>query len=303
MDAYHGTLLVLNGDTSPTYVFGSNSVLNTRSVISKRWLDSIWEGQPALRASLGPGMLYMQFDDYNHTTLKSVAYGRRVGSDPIVKLVPDAYFYESGGYQSTREAALAGRLPRWADRRPKLFWRGSSTHDLRRLDGGFIERPDQIPRVAACLRLQASPHADVGLETWLLGAHPAPSLVDAFIRNHRLRGPKVPMKEHARYKLGLDIDGMANAWGFVDKLLMGSCLLKVASPYEQWFYGDLRPWVHYVPVRADLSDLEERIDWCLANDDAAEAIGRAGQTLSLRHTYAHATECACEAIRQAFIAW
>ncbi len=303
MDAYHGTLLVLNDDASPTYVFGANSILNNRAAISKRWLDSIWKDRPAFRASLGPGMLYMQFDDYNHTSLKSVAYGRLVGADPIVKLVPDAYFYEGGGYQATREAALAGKLPRWADRQPKLFWRGSSTHDLRGLDGGFIERPDQIPRVAACQRLQASPHADVGLETWLLGSHPAPSLVDAFIKDHALRGPKVPMSEHARYKFGLDIDGMANAWSFLDKLLMGSCLLKVASPYEQWFYGDLRPWVHYVPVRADLSDLEERIEWCLANDGGAAAIGRSGQSFALSHTYARATEHACEAIRQSFIAW
>ena len=32
----------------------------------------------------------------------------------------------------------------------------------------------------------------------------------------------------------------------------------------------LQPWVHYIPVKADLSDLVERIHWARDNDDKAK---------------------------------
>ncbi|KAI8611735.1 hypothetical protein BC830DRAFT_1139896 [Chytriomyces sp. MP71] len=34
----------------------------------------------------------------------------------------------------------------------------------------------------------------------------------------------------------------------------------------------LEPWVHYVPVEVDLSDLDERIQWLRKNDKAARQI-------------------------------
>jgi hypothetical protein len=48
--------------------------------------------------------------------------------------------------------------------------------------------------------------------------------------------------------------------------------LKVVSDWQQWYYNELRPWEHYVPVKNDLSDFEERVEWCLNNDQAAQDI-------------------------------
>ena len=86
----------------------------------------------------------------------------------------------------------------------------------------------------------------------------------------------VPQTAFMQYRYQIDIDGNSNAWGFLVKLLMGSCVLKVGSGWKQWYYDDLRPWEHYVPVKPDLSDLEERIAWCLDNDEGAQAIALAG---------------------------
>ena len=39
-------------------------------------------------------------------------------------------------------------------------------------------------------------------------------------------------------------------------LLSGnSVVLKQDSGYYEHFYADLQPWVHYIPVKHDLSDL------------------------------------------------
>ena len=43
---------------------------------------------------------------------------------------------------------------------------------------------------------------------------------------------------------------------------------------DEWFYDRIKPWVHYIPVALDLSDLEERVQWALQNDEEAQAIVR-----------------------------
>ena len=105
------------------------------------------------------------------------------------------------------------------------------------------------------------------------------------------------MLEHGNYRLQLDIDGVANAWGLFEKMLLGSCILKVDTVNEQWFYRDMRPWEHFVPVRGDLGDLTAKLDWCLSRDAEAEAIGLEGQKLALQHTFPSAARLTADAIR------
>jgi len=51
-------------------------------------------------------------------------------------------------------------------------------------------------------------------------------------------------------------------------LLAGSALVfKQQSPYYEHFYGELQPWIHYVPFKRDLSDLERQLKWAVANDE------------------------------------
>jgi hypothetical protein len=63
--------------------------------------------------------------------------------------------------------------------------------------------------------------------------------------------------------------------------------LKVASPFgfRQWYYDDLKPWINYVPVAADLSDLAENAVWLRTHDEHAELIGKRGRALAKSLTY------------------
>jgi glycosyltransferase involved in cell wall biosynthesis len=49
-------------------------------------------------------------------------------------------------------------------------------------------------------------------------------------------------------------------------------LLKTDSIWEQWYYDKLHPWVHYVPVENDFSDLDEKIKWCILHDTECQTI-------------------------------
>jgi hypothetical protein len=50
-------------------------------------------------------------------------------------------------------------------------------------------------------------------------------------------------------------------------LLAGdSVVFKMDSEYYEHFYKELEPWIHYIPFKKDLSDLEKHLDWAIAND-------------------------------------
>lgn len=44
-------------------------------------------------------------------------------------------------------------------------------------------------------------------------------------------------------------------------------MFKHDSIYYEHFYKQLQPWVHYIPFKADLSDLLEKIQWARDHDE------------------------------------
>jgi len=56
---------------------------------------------------------------------------------------------------------------------------------------------------------------------------------------------------------------------------LGSVILKVASRQvadRMWYFPLLKPYHDHVPVKEDLSDLEEKIHWCREHDDECRQI-------------------------------
>ena len=52
------------------------------------------------------------------------------------------------------------------------------------------------------------------------------------------------------------------------------------SPYREHFYDQLVPWVHFVPVAANLANLQQRIRWAASHEAEAEAIAARAQQLA-----------------------
>jgi hypothetical protein len=79
--------------------------------------------------------------------------------------------------------------------------------------------------------------------------------------------------EMVNYKYILDIDGYGSTWdGTAWKLNSGSVIFKSDSRWKQWFYDEYKPWVHYIPVKDDFSDIDEQFEWCEAHQDECEKI-------------------------------
>lgn len=85
---------------------------------------------------------------------------------------------------------------------------------------------------------------------------------------------KIPMDEQVCYKYLININGhtASNRQNWI--LNSGCLMLSIESLYNDstWIDNNLKPWKHYVPIKSDLSDLEEKILWCKSNDDECKQI-------------------------------
>ncbi|KAG2036385.1 glycosyl transferase family 90-domain-containing protein [Suillus americanus] len=69
---------------------------------------------------------------------------------------------------------------------------------------------------------------------------------------------RMGVKEAGRYKYVLDVDG--NGWSSRFKRLMTSNSVVFKSTlYPEWFTHRLAPWVHYIPIQIDYSDLYDAL--------------------------------------------
>jgi hypothetical protein len=86
-------------------------------------------------------------------------------------------------------------------------------------------------------------------------------------------GQFVSRADQMRYRYILDVDGFARTWdAWAWKVMSGSVVLSVDSPWDSFFSVQFRPWEHFVPVANDGHDLSEKLEWCAANDNECERI-------------------------------
>jgi hypothetical protein len=186
-----------------------------------------------------------------------LSFGRHK-NDPYTILIPDIDFLKSNGYEDLlKEITNEDTIP-WENKLNKIFWRGGM-HGV----GYKAYDNNEHPR---CQRQMLSNY----IIDWL-DAKPS--------RN-------TSKKEFLKYKYMIDIDGEVNAWsGLWWKLFSNSVVFKVESHYEQWYYNELKEWVHYIPVKGDLSDLEERYKWAVEHDEECNQININSTNFIKKHTY------------------
>jgi|LauGreSBDMM110SN_4_FD.fasta_scaffold45002_1 hypothetical protein len=79
---------------------------------------------------------------------------------------------------------------------------------------------------------------------------------------------QIAREDMINYKYILDIDGNASTWDATAwKLNSGSVIFKSDSNWVQWFYDEYKPWIHYIPIADDFSDIQEKFNWCEDNPE------------------------------------
>lgn len=95
--------------------------------------------------------------------------------------------------------------------------------------------------------------------------------------------PRVDHDQADMHKYVVDVDG--NAWSArFQRLLMSGSLVFKSTIMPEWYNDRIQPWVHYVPIKLDYSDLRDALAFFAGDvhgdggrDDLAENIGMTGR--------------------------
>ncbi|WP_430253842.1 glycosyl transferase family 90 [Neorhizobium sp. DAR64872/K0K18] len=212
----------------------------------------------------------------------SVSWQRKMTYQNVT-LLPDFYYTEARGY----EDVLREGVTSWADRKPVALWRGSTTGAVPA--GGWLTQQNvhTLPRYRLCeIGSRNRPAMDFGFTNVVQAANldEEQAIRGILVGKDLCRGWATP-EDYMSHKFFVQIDGNGNSWELLKKLRLGCCMLLVDSDWQLWPNQFLQPWVHYVPVANDLSDIEQKVAWCVENDTKAKTIAKQGRNYATNLDY------------------
>jgi len=164
---------------------------------------------------------------------------------------------------------------KWKDKIPTAIFRGSST------GSGVTIETNQRLKVAYISHITPKdinviPYIDAGITKWNI--RPKKNLGNKYLEfldpstlPFTLVNKLTPL-EQSKYKYIIHIDGHVSAYRLSYELSMNCVILIVKSEWKLWYSNLLVPYVHYVPIKEDLSDLIDIIKWCRKNDKKCKNI-------------------------------
>jgi hypothetical protein len=186
-----------------------------------------------------------------HRNKTVFAFSKKL-DDAYTVCIPDTFYIKDRGYTDTYfEEVDRDDIP-WSDKQTGCVWRGTLQNGSRY---NFVDwqnhTQNQREEFLARAATGEFPRVNAGTD-------------------------HLSLKQQLAYKYVLDIDGCVSTWNATAwKMYSGSVMLKVGSVWKQWYYDDgFAPWVHYVPVQNDLSDLNAQLQWCMDHDDECQQISR-----------------------------
>lgn len=176
-----------------------------------------------------------------------------------------------GGWNGLIEKVNQNNTP-WSTKIDKLFWRGMPW-DGKHFGMYDFDNWTSIPRGNLVYQSQKFPE-------WIDAAfseYPARMLKKDPSRCCLELGKIefVSWPDVFRYKYQIALDGVTSSFPATQwKLLSGCLVFKQETENIQYFYGELIPWKHYIPVKKDLTDLMEKLEWARKNDSQAQQIAQ-----------------------------
>lgn len=166
---------------------------------------------------------------------------------------------------------LRGSIPKtsqkvnWVKKLPVCFWRGSTT-------GGYstLGSWQELARSKlVLLSLNYPSEVDARFHSIVQCEKEVPGL----LKQKGMVSSSVCRADHLKYKYLVDVDGNSCSYERLFWLLLSNSLvLKQVTPNIQWYYGALEPYQHFVPIKEDLTDLVEKIQWAREHDSEAQEI-------------------------------
>lgn len=204
-----------------------------------------------------------------------LAWAKRKNCSPYVVLIPDVLTTKEASWH--KEIELVERKYKevpWKMRKSVAFWRGASN------DKGYtLENYREKPRFLISQLAKEHPkEIDAGF------CRVYPENVEKVIEDLGLIVGYANLEGHLNYKYLPVLDGyMCTFPGFQWRLLSGSVTFKQESDEVQYFYSALKPYKHFIPLKNDMSDLLEKIDWAKKHDRECHLIAERARAFAHRN--------------------
>ncbi len=176
-------------------------------------------------------------------------------------LLPDRFALH--GYAPQKNEVLEGNLIfSWEVKRKVLFFRGSDT-GANPVTWRDCPRPKLVSLSLKYPKLIDARFVDsLHFKEWLEVA-----------RNEGFISGYVSMRDHMFYRYLVDIDGNCASCPRTATLFhSNSVVFKHMTNSIQWFYTTLKPYVHFIPFKEDLSDLIDQVRWAIDHDEECKKI-------------------------------
>jgi hypothetical protein len=155
-------------------------------------------------------------------------------------------------------------LINWENRSSQLCWRGgcSGYGDAKAIRVKFVEKI-----------YNHDSNTDIRLSNWWSENKNIPD----HLFSHR-----IDHTEFFKYKIFFVVDGNVIASNHMYAFASGSVPMFI-SKAKCWFTDLLLPFVHYIPIQYDLSDLIEKLEWVNENDELAKKIAENAYKFSMTY--------------------
>ena len=217
-----------------------------------------------------------------------ICFNRRVGDMSRI-------LWPLPGYHDLDAAGFLGPYPApdvpWADRQAKIAWRGNLNgrpdpygdprregprlkplmrkHARGQINDARLKRAiHNFPR----MRVVAHTYNDARFDVGFTGADSVDLNIVPYARD--LMRAAMPQAAFFDYRYVLVLRGMDVGSSFYWTLRSGALALVQECAFETFGSGHFKPWKHYVPFAADMSDFDERVDWCLSHDAEAQEMAQ-----------------------------
>ncbi|KAJ7595028.1 glycosyl transferase family 90-domain-containing protein [Mycena floridula] len=175
----------------------------------------------------------------------------------------------------------------WENKQNKLYWRGGST-------GGIIHGTDyhRFPRFRLLdIGRDHTDIMDVKISKFLADEYCGDDCDAEVIRNeYHIIDMTAPREAVYDFKYLLDIDGNGFSGRYLGLMRSGSLVFK-STVFSEFFDHLLQPFIHYLPVLPDLSDLVSQIEWANSNQAEARRIQETGRQFAQRVLTDAQNEC------------
>lgn len=193
--------------------------------------------------------------------------------DPGMILMPDWHALEE--YGSDKLKILEGnRRFLWHVKDNRLFFRGVDSGCFDRLNWRNCSRVRLVR-----LSLQRPDLIDAKFVD--LTQYEFDPSIRSEMMSQGMLGSPFPVNEIPRYRYLADSDGHpANTPSIGLILFSNSLLFKHNSPDRLWFFKALQPYVHFIPLASDLSDIFSQLEWAKQHDGECQQMVKQANQLA-----------------------